>query len=378
MDIICKNCNSQYKIDEQKLGDKVKARIKCKKCGEFIDVENPKFKEIPKNPPPMKKNDDLFEERLPDQNEFGFEDVKETLVLNTDKIPPKKESKANMQIKFEETTSSFDINKLKQMAAEANKATKMSEIQTSSVTQPLTNSFNNNSNKGLDLNSKSNLSMNNPSKIDKRTENKFNKIEKQYETQYKEGGSIVLKIIFVLMLLITLFFVFIVYKNNWELKLNDIPGMISTALNGGAKTETAKLVQKEVPLSEQFSIDKTKIMNTIVKLDKKKSVLEIQGQVKNITDTPKKLITVKAMVYNMENKLLFSKRVYAGNIFSEADVKKAKDEVTFDALYSQTGVNGMNWDVLPNTEIPFMFAFYTEEVIDLKNTRIQITVESAQ
>jgi predicted Zn finger-like uncharacterized protein len=41
MIIVCPSCQSRYKFDETKLGERAKAKTKCAKCGSAIEIENP-------------------------------------------------------------------------------------------------------------------------------------------------------------------------------------------------------------------------------------------------------------------------------------------------------------------------------------------------
>ena len=41
MIVVCPSCQSRFKFDESKLGDRPKARTKCSKCGGAIEIENP-------------------------------------------------------------------------------------------------------------------------------------------------------------------------------------------------------------------------------------------------------------------------------------------------------------------------------------------------
>jgi len=41
MIIVCPSCQSRYKFDESKLGERNKAKTKCAKCGTAIEIENP-------------------------------------------------------------------------------------------------------------------------------------------------------------------------------------------------------------------------------------------------------------------------------------------------------------------------------------------------
>jgi predicted Zn finger-like uncharacterized protein len=42
MIIVCPSCQSRYRFDESKLGERPKARTRCSKCGGTIEIENPR------------------------------------------------------------------------------------------------------------------------------------------------------------------------------------------------------------------------------------------------------------------------------------------------------------------------------------------------
>jgi predicted Zn finger-like uncharacterized protein len=41
MIIVCPSCQAKYKFDEEKLGERPRAKTKCAKCGGTIEIENP-------------------------------------------------------------------------------------------------------------------------------------------------------------------------------------------------------------------------------------------------------------------------------------------------------------------------------------------------
>jgi predicted Zn finger-like uncharacterized protein len=43
MIVACPSCQSRYKFDESKLGDRPKVKTRCSKCGSTIEIENPLF-----------------------------------------------------------------------------------------------------------------------------------------------------------------------------------------------------------------------------------------------------------------------------------------------------------------------------------------------
>ena len=41
MIIVCSSCQAKYKFDEEKLGERPRAKTRCAKCGGTIEIENP-------------------------------------------------------------------------------------------------------------------------------------------------------------------------------------------------------------------------------------------------------------------------------------------------------------------------------------------------
>jgi predicted Zn finger-like uncharacterized protein len=53
MIIVCPSCQSRYKFDESKLGERQKAKTKCAKCGSSIEIENPAMADMTLPPTPL-------------------------------------------------------------------------------------------------------------------------------------------------------------------------------------------------------------------------------------------------------------------------------------------------------------------------------------
>ena len=53
MIIVCPSCQSRYKFDESKLGERQKAKTKCAKCGNSIEIENPAMADMTLPPTPL-------------------------------------------------------------------------------------------------------------------------------------------------------------------------------------------------------------------------------------------------------------------------------------------------------------------------------------
>jgi predicted Zn finger-like uncharacterized protein len=69
MIIVCPNCQSRYKFDEGKLGDRPKAKTRCSKCGSAIEIENPLLSAVTLPPGSMAPQVPAPESPTPPPNE---------------------------------------------------------------------------------------------------------------------------------------------------------------------------------------------------------------------------------------------------------------------------------------------------------------------
>jgi len=53
MIIVCPSCQSRYKFDESKFGERQRAKTKCAKCGSSIEIENPAMSDMTLPPTPL-------------------------------------------------------------------------------------------------------------------------------------------------------------------------------------------------------------------------------------------------------------------------------------------------------------------------------------
>lgn len=72
MIVACPSCQSRYKFDESKLGDRPKVKTRCSKCGGTIEIENPLLGSTtlapdeppaPPPPPPAPAGDEMMSTR---------------------------------------------------------------------------------------------------------------------------------------------------------------------------------------------------------------------------------------------------------------------------------------------------------------------------
>ncbi len=405
MQVICNKCNAKYRISDEKLVGRDRIRLKCKKCDNIIEA---KVKNIADEDTSnlfstsssksitssiSSENNDIFEDNLfsGNKDEFSFEDVKKTLILNTSgsnssnnrEVDSNQEAKfkSNFQMDFSDKTSQQNIYK-----PSGNKnSTAISFETTQQISVDKFNEYQKNKEANELPLSNTNLNNKNISKsIDSKTKDRFEDISKEFKTKKVSAGGGVFKFLFLLIFIVSILFTFVLYKNNWNLDFNNFPNMIKVAMGNSMlvnKEKDKKIIHKS--LRDQFFIDAKKIKTKLFKFSKKrrskKYVFVVSGEIKNIDTKRKSLTTVRVKVNNILNKrTILEKRVYAGNLFTKREILKAKNEETLDAEYLQSGKNGSNWGVLSNNTVPFMVVFYLDKKINLKEIRIKIEVESTQ
>lgn len=405
MQVICNKCNAKYRISDDKLAGRDKIRLKCKKCDNIIeakvnnitdeDTSNLFSTSSSKSITSSISNDnnDIFEDNLfsGNKDEFSFEDVKKTLILdrntsNNKEVAPTPESKfkSNFQMDFSDKTSRQQNPYIENSSNSRNSAAISFET-TQQISVDKFNEYQHNKEANKLPLSNTSLSNKKTSKsINLETKDKFEEISKEFKTKKVSGTGGIFKFLFIIIFVVSILFTFVLYKNNWNLDFNNFPSMIKVAMGNSTvvnKEKDKKTVHKS--LKDQFFIDAKKIKTKLFKFSKKRKdkryVFLVSGEIKNVDTKKKSLTTVRVKVNNILNKkTILEKRVYAGNLFTKTEILKAKNEETLDAEYLQSGKNGSNWGVLSNNTVPFMVVFYLDKKISVKEIRIKIEVESTQ
>ena len=405
MQVVCNKCNAKYRIGDDKLIGRDRIRLKCKKCDNIIEA---KVKNIADEDTSnlfstsstesitssVSGNNDIFEDNLfsGDKNEFSFEDVKKTLVLDRENISenksesgPEPKFKSSFQMDFSDKTSQQNLYMDNSSGSQSSSAAISFET-TQQISVDKFNEYQKNKDENSLLSPKNNIQQNKLNPLDNRTKDKFEDISKEFKTQKVRGEFGILKFIFIIIFIISILFAFVLYKNNWALDFNNLPKMINIAFNNSPSSKQSvkgTVKEQNKSLKEQFFIDTKKIKTKLFKFSKRKHdkryIFIVSGEIKNIDSQKKSLTTIKVKVNSMlDKKTILQKRVYAGNTFTKKEIMKAKKEEVLDAEYLQSGKNGSNWGVLPNKTIPFMVVFYLDKKINLKEVRIKIEVESTQ
>lgn len=86
-------------------------------------------------------------------------------------------------------------------------------------------------------------------------------------------------------------------------------------------------------------------------------VFIVKGNIINGYKVPKSFLRVKATIISKDNKVLATKVVYAGNVFSQAEIKELSYSEIAKGLSNKMGKSMMNVDVQPGKSLPFMVVF---------------------
>lgn len=86
-------------------------------------------------------------------------------------------------------------------------------------------------------------------------------------------------------------------------------------------------------------------------------VFVVKGNVVNGYKIPKSFIKIKATIKSKDNKLLATKIVFAGNIFSQSEINELTYSEIEKGLNNKMGKSMMNVDIPPGKSLPFMVVF---------------------
>ena len=97
----------------------------------------------------------------------------------------------------------------------------------------------------------------------------------------------------------------------------------------------------------------------------------VKGTVTNDYSKPRSFILVKASILDDKGQVVRSKRAYAGNTFSEEELKRLPFHEIEKAMKNPRGKDGANVNIAPGSSVPFMIVFK-----DLPSDLSEFTVEA--
>jgi hypothetical protein len=83
----------------------------------------------------------------------------------------------------------------------------------------------------------------------------------------------------------------------------------------------------------------------------------IKGMVANNYSNTRSFILIKGSILDDKGKVVKTKLAYAGNIFSENEIKELTLDQINQALRNRSGKNDINVNLKPQAAVPFMVIF---------------------
>lgn len=113
------------------------------------------------------------------------------------------------------------------------------------------------------------------------------------------------------------------------------------------------------------------VTGSFINTSKSGQLFVVKGTVVNDYSKPRSFILVKASILDDKGKVVRSKRAYAGNSFSEEELKKLPFQEIEKAMKNPRGKDGSNVNIAPGSSVPFMIVFK-----DLPSDLSEFTVEA--
>lgn len=131
------------------------------------------------------------------------------------------------------------------------------------------------------------------------------------------------------------------------------PGLLPDSLSGISppdESATADTGNRRLDIGD--------LNSNFIPTDKIGQAYIIKGKIINNYPTSRSYILIKGSIEDENKKTVDQKLVYAGNIFTENELKGMTKEEIEKRMTNKTGKNNSNLNVEPQSSIPFMIVFY--------------------
>ncbi len=99
------------------------------------------------------------------------------------------------------------------------------------------------------------------------------------------------------------------------------------------------------------------VTGSFINTTKSGQLFVVRGTVVNGYPKPRSFILVKASILDDKGQVVRSKRAYAGNVFTDEELKNLPFQEIDKALKNPRGKDGANVNVAPGASVPFMIVF---------------------
>ena len=131
------------------------------------------------------------------------------------------------------------------------------------------------------------------------------------------------------------------------------PGLLPSSLSGvypDDDLETADTGNRRLDIDD--------LSSNFIPTDRMGQVYVIKGKIINNYPASRSYILIKGSIEDENKKTVDQKLVYAGNIFTENELKGMTREEIEKGMSNKTGKNNSNLNVLSQFSVPFMIVFY--------------------
>jgi hypothetical protein len=162
-----------------------------------------------------------------------------------------------------------------------------------------------------------------------------------------------------------LFFLFVLYQNNWSLDLANFGSMVSRAFGGSARPS---------PASDKLrGLDITSPIVAEARLASGERVVTAEGAIKNDDTRLRKYIYVRASLLDSHGRRVAGGEAPAGNMFSKEELGRlSKTQLT--SHVNPAGKDGRNAKIAPGDNVAYMVVI-TEVPADYSRTKYRVTAE---
>jgi predicted Zn finger-like uncharacterized protein len=109
--------------------------------------------------------------------------------------------------------------------------------------------------------------------------------------------------------------------------------------------------------TNKLRIQAQTIESYFVKSDKAGELFVIKGNISNNYSNPRSKILLQVSIFDEQNKVILKKNAYAGNVFTDEELKGISVEQIETAMRNAAGKDNKNLKIEPGTVIPFMVIF---------------------
>ena len=166
----------------------------------------------------------------------------------------------------------------------------------------------------------------------------------------------------------TLFFLFVLYQNSWSLDLANFGSMVARAFGGSAKPSSGS--------DKLRGLDITSPIVAEARLSSGERVVTAEGAIKNDDTRMRRYLYVRASILDNHGRRVASVESPAGNMFSKEELSTLS-RTQLNSHVNPAGKDGRNAKIAPGDNVAYMVVI-TEVPADFSRTKYRVIAEISQ